>query len=383
MPKTILITAAEPSGDRQGGALMAELNRRDPNLRWVGVGGPQMTAQRLTSAFPLADVAVMGLAEVVPAIPRILHRLKQLQTLAHHTKPDLIITIDGQDFSKRLAQRLKHLGVPHVHYVAPKVWAWRQGRVRQLKQLYTHLLCNLPFEAPWFAAAGLPTTYVGHPMVTQLATVPRPAHRALQLALLPGSRRSELTRHWPTFLATYRRLRQLIPALTGVVVLPSEAAATQCRTLAPWGDEEGLSMVTGEPRFAALAQATAALAKSGTNNLEMALLQLPAVVCYRMHPLSFWLAKRLVKVTHVSLPNLILNPPGQAGQGIVYPEFLQAAAKPENLARALYPLLTNAKAAARQQAKLAEVTKAMATSKPAAVLAADVVETYLAPLAKP
>lgn len=377
MPNTIFIVASEPSGDRLGGALMAELNQRQPSLRWVGVGGPQMAAQGLTSVFPLTDLAVMGLAEVIPAIPRIFARLRQLTALAQQTKPNLIITIDGQDFSKRLAQRLKPLGVPHVQYVAPKVWAWRPGRVHQLKALYTQLLCNLPFEAPWFAKAGLPTTYVGHSMVARLAAVPQPQHRALQVALLPGSRRSELARHWPVFLATYRRLRQLIPALSGLLVLPDAAALAQCQASAPWQPTEGLEVVHGEARFEALAQCTAALAKSGTNNLELALLNLPAVVCYRMHPITYWLAKRLVKLPSISLPNLILHPPGEAGQGVVYPEFLQHAAKPENLARALYPLLHNPKAAAHQQAKLQQVAAAMATPKPAAALAADVVARYL------
>jgi len=396
MPNTLLIVASEPSGDRLGGALMAELNRRYPQLTWGGVGGPQLAAQGLASSFPLADLAVMGLAEVVPAIPRIFARLRQLTKLAQQTKPILIITIDGQDFSKRLAQRLKPLGIAQVQYVAPKVWAWRPGRVHRLKQLYTQLLCNLPFEAPWFATVGLPATYVGHPMVEHLAAVPKPTQRALQLALLPGSRRSELARHWPVFLATYRRLKQLIPALSGLVVVPDEAAAAACRILAPWQHQEGLEVVMGEARFAAMAACQAALAKSGTNNLELALLGVPAVVCYRMHPLSYWLAKRLVKVPQFSLPNLILSPPlsptlsspGQPPQtfvpaGPVYPEFLQQAAKPENLARALYPLLNNPQAAAHQRAKLQQVAAAMATPKPAAVLAVEAVAQYLPPLAKP
>lgn len=383
MPNTIFIVASEPSGDRLGGALMAELNAQVPNLRWVGVGGEQMMAQGLPSAFPLADLAVMGLAEVIPAIPRIWGRLNQLESLAKQVKPSLIITIDGQDFSKRLAKRLKPLGVPHLQYVAPKVWAWRPGRAHQLKHLYTHLLCNLPFEAPWFAAAGLPTTYVGHSMVAALAQVPTPKQQALQLALLPGSRRSEIARHWPTFLATYRRLKALIPALHGLLVLPDMAAVERCRALAPWQENEGLEIVVGEARFAVLAQCRAALAKSGTNNLEMALLNLPAVVCYRMNAFTYWLAKWLVKVKSISLPNLILSPPGQRSEGVVYPEFLQQAAKPENLARALYPLLSNTQAHKAQQAKLQQVAAAMATPAPAAKLAAHVVQQYLPPLAKP
>ncbi len=383
MANTLLIVASEPSGDRLGGALMAELNQRDPTLRWVGVGGPAMQAQGLVSAFPISDLAVMGLFEILPAIPRILVRLSQLQMLAAREKPDLILTIDGQDFSKRLAQKLKFLDIPHIHYVAPKVWAWRQGRVKRLKDLYTHLLSNLPFEAPWFANAGLPTTYVGHPMTQILLALAKPEQQALQLALLPGSRQSELTRHWPVALSTYRRLRQLMPALQALLVLPDEAAVQRCRTIAPWQENEGLELVWGEARFAKLAACRAALAKSGTNNLELALLGVPAVVYYRMHPLSHWLAKWLVKLPFVSLPNLILSPPGQPARPPVYPEFIQAAAKPENLARALYPLLQATRLPAAQQQRLQQVAESMATPKPAAALAADVVMSYREPLAKP
>jgi lipid-A-disaccharide synthase len=381
-----LIVASEPSGSLQAAALMVELNNLRPGLQWVGVGGPEMVAQGLKPLFPMQELAVMGLMEVLPKLWPLWRRLKDLQNLARQTPLQLVITVDGQDFSKRVAQHLKPFGVPHVHYVAPKVWAWRPYRVKQLSQLYSHLLCNLPFEEPWFKAAGLPTTYVGHPMVEALAKIPKPATQSLQLALLPGSRASELARHWPLMLATYRRLKGLIPPLTGLLTLPDAEALAHCQNLAPWSDQDGLEVVVGSERFCKLSQCKAALAKSGTNNLELALLNIPAVVCYRMHPLTYWLAKWLVKVPSISLPNLILNPPeplgaggvpqGQGG-GKVYPEFVQDAAKPANLARALYPLLTHAPTAKAQQKNLALVRQAMATPVPAALKAAHVALSYL------
>lgn len=381
---TILVVASEPSGERQAAALMAALNARGHIINWVGVGGLAMQVQGLKSLFPQSDLAVMGLMEIIPAIPRILARMRQIKAWATANKPDCIITIDGQDFSARVAKACKPLGIPHVHYVAPKVWAWRQHRVHNLKHLYTQLLCNLPFEAAWFAQAGLPTTYVGHPMVEALANIEVPKATAQQLALLPGSRKGEIARHWPLMLATYRRLRALIPALTGLLALPDARTLALCREVAPWGDDEGLEIIVGEGRFAAMAACRAALAKSGTNNLEMAFLNLPAVVCYRMNALSFALVRRLVKVKHISLPNLLLNPPTPLGEpekrggGVVYPEFIQAAAKPENLSRALYPLLTEPKARAAQQEKLATVCAQMITPRPAAEQAADVVAAILA-----
>lgn len=385
MSKTILIVASEPSGSRLGAALMAELNKRFKNrLRWVGVGGPDMEVQGLKSAVTMSDLAVMGVVEILPAVPRILGHLNTLKTLAEKEKPALIITIDGQDFSKRLAKKLKPLGIPHVHYVAPKVWAWRPWRVKKLASLYTKLLCNLPFEQAWFDAANLPTTYVGHPMVEALSHIAPAKEKALQLALLPGSRKGELQRHWPLFLATYRRLKKLQAPLTGVLVLPDAHAEKICRQLAPWGDSEGLEVLHGESRFEALASCRAALAKSGTNNLELAMLDVPAVVAYKMNALTYWLAKKLVSVNVYSLPNLILNPPLPLGKAkthkakeIAYPEFIQAAAKPENLARALYPLLTQAQPVAAQRKKLAFIRQAMETEKPAASLAADALMPYL------
>ncbi|MFO0500338.1 MAG: hypothetical protein ACK5YK_01485, partial [Pseudomonadota bacterium] len=229
--------------------------------------------------------------------------------------------------------------------------------------------------------------YVGHPMVETLGKVKVPTETALQLALLPGSRKAELAHHWPLMLATYRRLKTLIPALTGLLALPDDAAVQRCRMLADWANTEGLEVVVGEGRYAALAQCRAALAKSGTNNLELAFLNLPAVVCYRMHGLTYALLRHLVKLPYISLPNLLLNPPPPVGlntrqasarrQGPVYPEFVQAAAKPENLARALYPLLTQTKPIHAQQQTLKTVRNLMHTPHPAATQAAEIVATLL------
>jgi lipid-A-disaccharide synthase len=361
---TILITAGEASGDRLGAALMAALKKHRKHLRFIGVGGPQMQKHGLVSAFPMSDLAVMGLAEVIPSIPRILARIRQLKALAVAEKPNLIITIDSQDFSKRLATAL-HGTAPHLHYVAPKVWAWRQGRVHKLKKLYTHLLTNLPFEGKFFKNAGIPTTYVGHPALTTLAPYHYTPPKTPTLALLPGSRKSELKRHWPLFLAAYRNLKALQPSLTAVLTLPDASALATCKALAPWKASDAITPILGEARFKALASATAALSKSGTNNLELALLGTPAVVCYRMNALSYAIAKRLVKIPLVSLPNIILEEQ-------VYPEFIQSAATPTTLARALQPLLQNPAARKHQQTLLLKLKTLMQTPQPPAEQAADI-----------
>lgn len=373
-PHTILITAGEASGDRLGGALMAAIKQQHPKACFIGVGGPQMKGQGLKSAFPMSDLAVMGLVEIIPSIPRILGRIKQLAELAAQEKPALAITIDSQDFSARLATKLKPLGIPHIHYVAPKVWAWRQHRVHKLKHLYTHLLSILPFEAAFFSTAGIPTTYVGHPAVTTLAPYTAKTSARPILALLPGSRGAELKRHWPLFLQTYRQLKAALPELTAVLALPNERTLNTCKTLAPWSKADAITAVFGEDRFAALAKSTAALSKSGTNNLELALIGTPAVVCYRMNALTYKLAQKLVKVPYISLPNLILH---NAGKPAAYPEFIQHEASQETLASELYLLLTNQKPATTQRAALKALHKLMDTPRPPAQMAANVVSNYL------
>ena len=311
---------------------------------------------------------------MVPAIPRILGRIKQLTQLAQAEKPSLIITVDSQDFSSRLAKRLRPLGIPHIHYVAPKVWAWRQGRAAKLKNLYTHLLTILPFEKHFFFKYGMESTYVGHPAVTALAGDTHKPSAHPTLALLPGSRKSELTRHWPLFLQTYRNLKQQQPQLSALLALPNEKALRTCQALAGWTDADSIHPVYGEARFGALANATAALTKSGTNNLELALLGVPAIVTYRMNPLTYLLAKWLVKVPYISLPNLILH---KAGKRVAYPEFLQRAANATKLTEVTHLLLTGEAAKEAQAKALTKLKTLLATSQPPAKMAAEVVYKYL------
>lgn len=373
---TILITAGEASGDVLGAGLMAALRAQRADVKFIGVGGPEMQKQGLKPIFPMEDLAVMGVAEVVPAIPRILARIKELTALAVKSKPDLVITIDSQDFSARLAKALKPFAIPHIHYVAPKVWAWRRGRARKLANLYTHMLTVLPFEKDFFQSYGIPTTYVGHPALTHLAAYLRPLGQAPStlpvLALLPGSRKSEIKRHWPLFLATYRRLKQQVPYLTAHLVLNDESALALCQSAANWSTEDSITPTVGPTRFTALKSCTAALAKSGTNNLEMALIGACAVVAYRTSLLTYLVARCLVKVPFISLPNIILNAP-------VYPEFIQNAANARTLAEHLQPLLTLHPQWMAQQQGLQTLRQAMATPHPPAIQAAAAILPFLPP----
>lgn len=391
---TILITAVEASADRIGAALMVALKKRRKEIKFIGVGGPEMEAAGLESLFPMSEVAVMGFMEVLPKIFQINNCINQLVDLAVEQQPAMAITIDAHAFSSRLAKKLR--GNPYlknmqqVQYVAPKVWAWNQRRAYQLKNYYHHLLTVLPFEEAFFQSTGLTTTYVGHPMLTLLAPFIKaaPEEKSLTLALLPGSRASEITHHWPMMLTTYRRLKSLTPQLSGLLALPDEAALRTARETMDWNISDNIKITYGEERFGHLVKCRAALAKSGTNTLELALLSIPAIVVYKMNPITHWLAQLLVKIPYVALPNIILNPPklgqkrSRGNTPPVYPEYIQKAANPYNLTRALHPLLTEEKPRRAQLIQLAKLHAAMRTPVPPAPHAAGVILSLLTPSAQ-
>ena len=343
---TVLICAGEASGDRLGAALMRDLKAKLGRVRFVGVGGALMQAEGLTPLFDMDDIAVMGLVEVIPAIPRVLNRVRRVVDWAKAHAPDLVITVDAQDFSARgrAGVRAARPEIPLVQVSSPTVWAWREGRVKALARDADLVLCLYPFEIDFLVARGVQAAYMVHPAVAAMAPYLRDEH-ALEVVLLPGSRQGEIGRHWPVILQAYRRLGKLIPQLRGVLVVGDERMVKLCRKAAAWDDGE-ISVVCGDVRFARLAGCKLALAKSGTNNLELALMGIPAVVGYRMNPLTYLVAKRLVKTRWISLPNIILGE-------VVYPEFVQGAFTPENLSRAAYGLLQDEKAWAARVAQLA------------------------------
>jgi lipid-A-disaccharide synthase len=377
---TILITAAEPSADRLGAALMTALKTTHPHLQFVGVGGEEMRAAGLTEIFPQSDINVMGFTEVVPHIPTILKRIKELAIWVKANHPAALVTIDAQDFSARLGKKLRAQNptLPIVQYGSPTVWAWRPGRAKKLAGYLTHLLTLFPFEGKYYAPYNLPATYVGHPAVPVMAAVAAQwgtrrqsafAKSQPTLALLPGSRPQEWQHHWPVMLATYRQLKTQFPKLKAILVLPNPDAITACQTIAPW-QGEGIATAYGEGRFQALASVTAALAKSGTNNLEMALLATPAVVCYRMGGLSHLIASLLIKTKFISLPNIILGEE-------IYPEFIQGKATAKNLAAALAPLYADETNLTAQTTQLTRLAAALQTPQPPAQMAAAVVNSYI------
>ena len=312
---TIFLSAGEPSGDFLGSRLMKALkNQLGDKVSFIGVGGDLMTAEGLSSLFPIEELSIMGLAEVIPHIRRIRRRIQETVTAIETARPDIVVTIDAPGFNFRVGKALKKRlkSIPLVHYVAPSVWAWRPGRARTIAKFLDHLLVLFPFEPPYFLKEGLSTYFVGHPVVELgMEKAKDPSFRARHnipetapvLTLLPGSRRGELSRLLPVFQETTVQLQKKYPDLHVVIpTLPHLKAQILEQFTLP------VTIVTTPcEKFAAYRESRAALAASGTVSLELAAAGLPMVIAYKINPLTHFLVKSLVKVKYACLVNLLLN----------------------------------------------------------------------------
>jgi lipid-A-disaccharide synthase len=316
----IFIIAGEPSGDALGGALIAALRERTSGrLRVSGIGGERMREQGLDSLAPLADLAIMGVAEVLPRAPVILRRVRETVAAIRALRPDAVVTIDSSGFSWRVAHGLRRCGetLPLVHYVAPMVWAWRAGRARRMARWYDHLMTLLPFEPPYFERVGLSCSFVGHPVLESGADRGdggrfRAAHGLaadeLLMTVLPGSRGGEVRRLLPIFGAAVHELKELVGPFRVVVPTVSTVAAMVASAAANWPGNAILVQLPVE-KYDAFAASRAALAASGSVALELALARLPMVVAYRLNPLTEAFLERVLKVRQVNLVNLLLGRP--------------------------------------------------------------------------
>lgn len=360
----VFILAGEPSGDNLGAGLMAALKAETSGrVRFGGVGGPAMVAEGLDSIYPLEDFSVMGLLEVLPHILKILRRIRRLAKIIRAERPDIVVTVDAPDFTLRVAKQLKGQGIPLVHYVAPSVWAWKAGRAKAMAGYLDAVLALLPFEPPYFERHGLKCRFVGHPAAEDKAPDPdaaaafRTAHdidpQARLLAVLPGSRRSEVKRLLPLFrdvltvlARRYPDLRVVVPTLPGVEARVSAAtAAWPCRPVVVQGQAA---------KQQAFAASDVALAASGTVAVELAAAGLPAVIAYRANPISAWLVSPFLKIKYISLPNLVLD-------RRLLPELVQWDSKPERIAQEVGRLLGDPKA---REAQLAGYREVMAALRP-------------------
>ncbi|MEF8792179.1 lipid-A-disaccharide synthase [Thiohalorhabdus sp.] len=371
----VLIVAGEASGDAIGAGLIRALRERLPDASFEGVAGPRMEAAGCRALFPVDKLAVVGLTEVLRHFRGIRAVFRGLQERLRADPPDLLVCVDLPDFNLRLAKAAKRAGVPVVYYVSPQVWAWRQGRVRAIARLVDHMMVIFPFETALYEAAGVPVTYVGHPVVERLAEVSgrSQARQSLGLstegpmvALLPGSRRSEALRMVPILLEAAERLSERHPGVRFVLPVAGPQVA---RVLDEAQSEMGPpDLVRCEDSVTATAAADCAAVTSGTATLETAVVGTPLIVLYKLSPLTFWLARRLVKVPYIGMVNLIAHRE-------VAPELIQEDCEPETVATVLEELLADPERLARARADLAEVRETLGTQPSAR--AAEVVAGFL------
>lgn len=339
----VFLVAGEASGDALGAALMRGLALLSPGIAFAGVGGPRMAAEGLVSLFPMEELSVMGLLEVLPKYRHLKRRIRETADAVVAAGPDALITIDSPDFSLRVAGLVRAAApaIPTIHYVAPTVWAWRPGRAVKMARVIDHVLALFPFEPPYMTAAGMTCDFVGHPAATAPVATPEEAEAFRETHMigpeqplvlcLPGSRRGEVERLAPRFDETLLRLRDREPGLR--VVLPTvRGVSALVRQMAARWPFPPIVVEAEADRRAAFAAADLALAASGTVSLELAANRVPMVIGYDMNPITRLIVGRMLKVRTVTLVNLV-------SETEAVPEFLGSACRPDPMARVLARLI--------------------------------------------
>jgi lipid-A-disaccharide synthase len=376
-PLRLFIIAGEHSGDALGARLMAALSALRPNgVTFAGVGGPKMVAAGLASAFPMSEIAVMGPAAIVAQLPHLIRKINEATRAALSAEPDVVVIIDAPEFTHRVAKKIRRAQphIPIVDYVSPSVWAWRPWRARKMRAYVDEVLALLPFEPEVHERlGGPPCTYVGHPLAERRAWIaaldPELLAQRLRLApdrqpllVLPGSRRSVITRLWAPFSATLWELHARGHRLELIVPVVESTRALVEERIEGWPPFPVHIVEEEVDRFRAFKLARAALAASGTATLELALSGCPMVVSYRVDRLAL-LFRKLVRPPHFALANLVL---GERA----FPELMQESCVPEELAPALETLLRDSPERAAQLAALARVPGMMSTGTDPAIAAA-------------
>lgn len=346
-PHLYALIAGEPSGDTLGSGLIMAIKRRDPLAQFIGIGGPKMIHQGLRSSANMEDLAVMGLTEVLLKLPKILKiRSKAVKNIIE-AKPCVFIGIDLPDFNLYVEERVKKAGIPTVHYVSPSVWAWRENRVKRIRNACDEILALLPFEKNWYAQRGMQCTYVGHTLansiplnvsqtqcrerINLLKTSVEPV-RGKVMGILPGSRKGIITKMLPVYAHAARIIKKKLPDTVFICTVPSYKQATIIKDL--WlevAPDLSITVFVGSTQDV-IAASDAVLLTCGTIALETMLLKTPFAVAYKVSPLSAFIARRLLKIDTYSLPNLI------AGRKIVK-EFIQEDCTSSALADEMHKLL--------------------------------------------
>ncbi|HEY6392264.1 MAG TPA: lipid-A-disaccharide synthase [Bryobacteraceae bacterium] len=375
MGRKILISAGEVSGDLYAAGLVEVLRRRHPELEFFGCAGPRMQRAGVRAVVDAASLSVVGLVEVVTHIPRIYGEYRKLLRAAKEELPEIAILTDSPDFHLRLARRLKALQIPVIYLVAPQVWAWRKGRLPLMQRTIDQLLCIFPFEPEFFARHGIEATYIGHPLTRLIQPSASrdelrrrynvPQHARL-VALLPGSRSGEISRHLPVLIEAARKIAG--DGLRFILAVPPGAGAIGSNFREP---VSGLSIQVLEGQtWDVLASADLALAASGTVTVEAALLGTPMITFYRVNKMSWWMGRHLVKVPFFSMVNLV------AGKRVV-PELIQDDLTAGRLAEEALSLLGDEAALDGMRRELRVAAQKLSAPQDPMEVAASIVEKHL------
>jgi lipid-A-disaccharide synthase len=349
----MMIIAGEASGDQHGAKLVRSLRRQRRDTFLFGVGGQAMKAEGVRCIVDAETLSVVGLTEVISILPTVFRAMATVKKALSSLRPDLLILIDFPEFNFRVAAAAKKLGIPVLFYISPQIWAWRQNRVRKVKQLVDHMAVILPFEANFYRDHDVPVTFVGHPLLDGLpANVPRPAaESALQqpvIGLLPGSRAKEVSSLLPVMLDAARMIQRKLPAAKFIVSCSASIKADQVdnavRSFAADLDIE----VSREPVEAVFQHCHSLVAASGTVTLEAALHGVPTIIVYKVSPLSYWLGRRLIKVKYIGITNLI-------AQQELQPELIQDDASPAGIAEKIVDMMRDQDGLRQVEAELMRV----------------------------
>lgn len=334
--KRVAIIAGEASGDAIAEGLVQQIKQHYPDCEVVGMAGSKMIAQGVTPWYHIDDLSVMGVSEVLKALPKILRMRKDLTQRILAFKPDVMIGVDAPDFNLSIEAKLKEQGIKTVHYVSPSIWAWKKGRIHKIKRATDLVLCTLPFEPEIYEAHQHPAVFVGHPLADQMNFTLSKTDYCEQIgldprndyvALLPGSRGFELKRLLPVFLEVAEAFQKRHPDIQFLLPLARASLSEALKPFQAQIETLKIHLVSGQSQ-AVLGASRVALLASGTVALEAALMNVPSVMAYKLSPLSYWIGKLMIKLPYFSLPNLILNEP-------LIPEFIQAEASPSHLIAAL------------------------------------------------
>lgn len=377
-PKKILMVAGEISGDMHAAKVIEALRKKDKTLRIFGLGGPRMAEAGMEVREDLTKNAIMGFAEVVRHLPVSLRRLRDCERWMAEERPDLVVLVDYPGFNLRLAAKAHTLGIPVCYYIAPKVWAWNQGRVRAMQRVLKKLLVIFPFEVPFFKKHGLEAVYVGNPLFEEMDLKPIVRKEILSplglklsqfplVCAMPGSRKGEIEKLWPLFLKASRLLRKSCPDAAFVVPISEGLAPEDFHGIKP---DDPFYFVEG-PAYDLRKACDLAWIKSGTSTLETALLGTPMVVVYKVAHVTGFLAKRFIRIKNVSLVNILAD-------RTVVTELLQEKAKPARLVEETHRILDQKQYREGQLKAFAKIKKEIGKPAKASQKAAEEILKLLA-----